>query len=164
MAGLSLQMNVVVDDKEKVRMSDEDRRKAVEIAGEWNKQLALWATGSVVLSLGFIKDFLVNNPPTPQWRYELYISWFVLLLSVLSGHFAFGAPLTKVDGPGWQLRVTPQMRKYSLIQVILFIGGLVGVTLFAATHLPRPAPVQTPPSTQITTPTIGPPVQPSSTH
>src|SRR5580692_8372789 len=73
--------------------SDHDL-EAVKIAGEWNKQLSLWATGSVVLSITFMKDLLSGVEISRFWRLELGLGWAILVVSIFVGNFAYGAPLT----------------------------------------------------------------------
>lgn len=111
--------------------------EAVKIAGEWNKQLSLWATGSVVLSITFMKDLLAGVEISRTWRVVLALAWGILVLSIFVGNFAYGAPLT---GAGieaqFRLRINSTTRNLSIVQASLFVVGMAGLVLFAAFNLP----------------------------
>jgi len=119
-------------------MSDTDHDlEAVKIAGEWNKQLSLWATGSVVLSITFMKDLLSGVEITPGWRFDLALGWGFMVLSILIGNFAYGAPLT---GAGktqdFKLKVNSATRVLSISQALLFVFGMACLVIFAIFNLP----------------------------
>jgi hypothetical protein len=117
-----------------------DLEEAVKIAGEWTKQLALWATGTLVLSVGFLKDFVKGQEITAGWMVCLIASWAFLIISSICGHLAFGAPLTGAkDDPRWKMRINPQMRWLSAMQLISFGLGLASMVAFAASHLSSPS-------------------------
>ncbi len=112
--------------------------EAVKIAGEWNKQLSLWATGSIVVSITFLKD-LLGGADLGSWaRAGLISSWFLLAISILVGNFAYGAPLT---GAGkqtpWKLQINKATRNLSITQAILFVVGIGLLILFAACKFPQ---------------------------
>lgn len=115
----------------------EEHLEAVKIAGEWTKQLGLWATGTIVLSLGFIKDFLAGGTIGTGWRWGLVASWVLLILSLVAGHLAFGAPLTGAGEVGWHLRVNRETRFFSKLQLSFFVLGLLGLVLFVVFNMPR---------------------------
>jgi len=121
-------------------MADEqekERLEAVRLAGEWNKQLGFWATGTIALSLTFLKDVVGESGVSGFWRGEIVFAWLSLIASLLFGHFAFGAPLTGFGrDDNWRLEINNLTRKNSIGQIICFIIGLVGIISFAAFHLP----------------------------
>lgn len=127
-----------------------DEQDAVKIAGEWTKQLGLWASGTIVLSLTFLKDFLKGAPVSTFWRWWLVGTWLLLIGSLFFGHLAFGAPLTGAGKSAhWKLQVNQQTRTLSIAQLSLFLLGLVGMVIFASYHLaggaePNPAPASQP--------------------
>jgi hypothetical protein len=114
--------------------------EAVKIAGEWNKQLSLWATGSIVVSISFLKDFLQGSEVSFEWRVELVASWVAMLASILFGHFAYGAPLTGSGDANWSPKITAATRKLSILQATLFGIGLALLIIFAAGNLPSQVP------------------------
>ena len=123
----------------------QDDLEAVKIAGEWTKQLALWATGTLVLSIGFLKDFLKGQKIEGGWWWCLIVAWFFLICSLICGHLGFGAPLT---GAGkswmWKLRINTQTRWLSALQLITFVLGIAAMATFAAFHISGVAPDATP--------------------
>lgn len=115
-----------------------DELEAVKIAGEWNKQLSLWATGSIVLSITFLKD-LLSGVDIGFWsKCALIFSWVLLALSIFIGNFAYGAPLTGAgkNDPNWKLQVNEESRTLSIIQATLFVLGIASLIIFAACKLP----------------------------
>jgi hypothetical protein len=111
--------------------------EAVKIAGEWNKQLSLWATGSIVLSITFLKDILSGSYIGCWARTALISSWTVLALSILVGNFAYGAPLTGAGKTAsWKLRINDQSRLLSIGQASLFVLGIGLLIVFAGIELP----------------------------
>lgn len=117
-------------------MSDDHQLEAVKIAGEWNKQLTLWATGAVVLSISFMKDILQGISLGRFWRCELIASWTVLLASTVFGILAFGGPITGAGESTFKLGVNKPTRKLSQIQAVLFISGIAGLVIFGGFNLP----------------------------
>ncbi|MFZ0773464.1 MAG: hypothetical protein WCA49_19600 [Candidatus Sulfotelmatobacter sp.] len=119
-------------------MPDTDHElEAVKIAGEWNKQLSLWATGSIVLSITFVKDLLGGSDIGTSARFALILSWVLLALSIFVGNFAYGAPLTGAGKTAsWKLRINKQARVLSIAQATLFVVGIGLLILFAACKLP----------------------------
>jgi hypothetical protein len=118
-------------------MSEPDQDlEAVKIAGEWNKQLSLWATGSVVLSVTFMKDLLSGVEITRWWRMDLALSWGILVASILVGNFAYGAPLTGAGKANFKLKVNQATRTLSIVQTVLFVIGMGCLVLFAVFNLP----------------------------
>lgn len=117
-------------------MSDE--LEAVKIAGEWNKQLSLWATGSIVLSITFLKDLLGGIDIGFWSKSALISSWLLLALSIFIGNFAYGAPLTGAgkNNANWNLQINKQTRILSIIQATLFVLGIGLLIIFAASKLP----------------------------
>lgn len=114
--------------------------EAVKIAGEWNKQLSLWATGSIVLSITFMKDFLSGTLISPPWRIDLALGWGILLVSIFVGNFAYGAPLTGAGKPDFKLKVNQATRRLSVIQASLFVVGIACLVAFAVSNLPGQLP------------------------
>ena len=111
--------------------------EAVKIAGEWNKQLSLWATGSVVLSITFMKDMLSGVEITPCWRIDLALGWGLMVFSILVGNFAYGAPLTGAGkATDFKLRVNDATRHLSIVQAFLFVLGMACLVIFAVFTLP----------------------------
>lgn len=110
--------------------------EAVKIAGEWNKQFGLWATGAVVLSISFMKDILAGVAVSSGWKYELVASWSFLLLSAVIGVVAYGAPITGAGKPNFRLFVNRQTRWVSLFQAAAFAIGMVLLIVFGAHMLP----------------------------
>jgi hypothetical protein len=123
-------------------MADTDHDlEAVKIAGEWNKQLSLWATGSIVLSITFLKDLVQGSPLTACWRVDIVTSWVLLLVSIVVGNFAYGAPLTGAGKSNdWKLKVNTATRVLSIIQASFFVVGLGCLIVFAAFNLPSHIP------------------------
>jgi len=123
-------------------MPDSDYElEAVRIAGEWNKQLSLWATGSIVLSVTFMKDVLGGSGVSTCSEVLLIISWVTLAASILVGNFAYGAPLTGAGrSAGWKLCLNEATRKLSIAQSCLFVGGIGFLIWFAALNIPRHLP------------------------
>jgi hypothetical protein len=116
--------------------SDHDL-EAVKIAGEWNKQLSLWATGSVVLSITFMKDLLSGVEITRGWRFDLALGWGFMVLSILVGNFAYGAPLTGAGkAKDFKLKVNRATRVLSIFQAFLFVVGMACLVIFAVFNLP----------------------------
>ena len=117
-------------------MSDE--LEAVKIAGEWNKQLSLWATGSIVLSITFLKDLLGGSYLGFWAKLALVSSWTFLVLSIFIGNFAYGAPLTGAgkNNANWKLQVNEQARTLSIAQASFFVLGIALLIVFAACKLP----------------------------
>jgi hypothetical protein len=106
--------------------------EAVKIAGEWNKQLSLWATGSIVLG---------GSDVSTCSKVLLIISWVTLAASILVGNFAYGAPLTGAGKTvGWKLCLNDATRKLSIAQSCLFVGGIGFLIWFAALNIPRHLP------------------------
>lgn len=115
--------------------------EAVKIAGEWNKQLSLWATGSVVLSITFMKDLLSGATISRAWRLDLALAWGVLVFSILVGNFAYGAPLTGAGKVAtFKLKVNRSTRVLSIIQASLFVLGMGCLVLFGVFNLPAQLP------------------------
>jgi hypothetical protein len=115
--------------------------EAVKIAGEWNKQLSLWATGSVVISITFLKDLLSGIIMSRSWRIDLAIAWSCLVLSIFVGNFAYGAPLTGAGKDAhFKLKVNQATRTLSMIQASLFVIGISCLVLFALFNLPSQLP------------------------
>ena len=115
--------------------------EAVKSAGEWNKQLSLWATGSIVLSVTFMKDVLGGSDVSTCSKVLLIISWVTLAASILVGNFAYGAPLTGAGKTvGWKLCLNDATRKLSIAQSCLFVGGIGFLIWFAALNIPRHLP------------------------
>jgi len=113
-----------------------DSQEAVKISGEWAKQLALWTTGALVLSLGFLKDFVKGQKITGDWWLCLAGAWLMLIVSLICGHLAFGAPLTGAEkDPNWQLKINDATRWLSGIQLIAFVVGLASFAIFVAFHV-----------------------------
>ena len=56
------------------------REQVFSIEHEYHKLLTGLATGSLVLSIAFVKDIA----PNPQWKGVLCAAWIVLFVSVLS--------------------------------------------------------------------------------
>jgi len=111
--------------------------EAVKIAGEWNKQLSLWATGSVVLSISFMKDLLSGIDITRCWRLDLALGWGILVFSIFVGNFAYGAPLTGAGKhANFKLKINQATRVLSIIQATLFVIGIFCLVLFAVYNLP----------------------------
>ena len=111
--------------------------EAVKIAGEWNKQLTLWATGSVVLSITFMKDLLGGIEITRCWRLDLALGWGLLVLSIFVGNFAYGAPLTGAGKQAnFKLKVNQSTRALSIVQASLFVAGMACLVVFAVFNLP----------------------------
>jgi len=106
--------------------------------------LALWATGTIVLSISFLKDFVAGSAISGFWRVELAFAWILLIISVVLGHLGFGAPLTNVGKQGWRLAVNKQTRFFSILQLAFFGFGLLGIVFFAVCHLPHNVPVAAP--------------------
>jgi len=123
-------------------MADSDYElEAVKIAGEWNKQLSLWATGSIVLSITFMKDILGGTEIATCSKIILVSSWVSLAASILVGNFAYGAPLTGAgQTDGWKLRVNASTRNLSILQAFLFVGGIALLILFAGLNIPHHLP------------------------
>ncbi len=117
--------------------------EAVKIAGEWNKQLSLWATGSVVLSITFMKDLLSGVDISRCWRLDLALGWGILVISIVFGHFAYGAPLTGAGKGNFKLKVNQATRTLSIIQATLFVIGMACLVLFAVFNLPAHLPTGT---------------------
>jgi hypothetical protein len=119
-------------------MPDVDHNlEAVRIAGEWNKQLSLWATGSVVLSITFMKDLMGGVDISRCWRLDLAIGWGILLLSIFVGNFAYGAPLTGAGkDANFTLKVNQATRTLSITQATLFVIGMACLVVFAVFNLP----------------------------
>src|SRR5215813_10933290 len=118
-------------------MGDIDHQvEAVKIAGEWNKQLSLWATGAVVLSISFMKDLLPGATVTSGWRHELVWSWAFLLLSIILGNLSYGAPITGSGKDNFKLHVNRDTRILSNFQQILFGLGMLLLVLFGANNIP----------------------------
>jgi hypothetical protein len=115
--------------------------EAVKIAGEWNKQLSLWATGSVVLSITFMKDLLSGATISCAWRLDLALAWGLLVFSIFVGNFAYGAPLTGAGKvANFKLKVNRSTRILSIIQASLFVLGIGSLVLFAVFNLPAQLP------------------------
>jgi len=113
-----------------------DQQDAAKLAGEWAKQLGLWTSGTIVLSLTFLKDFVKEAPVSASWRIWLVTTWLLLICSLFFGHLAFGAPLTGAGkAEEWKLQVNQQTRVLSILQLTFFLLGLVGMVVFAANHL-----------------------------
>jgi len=113
-----------------------DELEAVKIAGDWAKQLSLWATGALVLSLGFLKDFLQGRDISALWWWCLLFAWLLLIFCAVCGHLALGAPLTNAGKvSNWTLEINDQVRTWSRFQLISFVVGLVFLVTFVAFHL-----------------------------
>jgi hypothetical protein len=112
-----------------------DQQDAAKLAGEWTKQLGLWASGTIVLSLTFLKDFVKDTPISTFWQAWLVVTWLILIVSLLFGHLAFGAPLTGAGrNTNWELKVNQETRLLSILQLSFFLLGLAGMVIFAASH------------------------------
>ena len=121
-----------------------DSQEAVKIAGEWAKQLALWTTGTLVLSLGFLKDFVRGQTITGAWWFCLAGAWLMLIVSLICGHLAFGAPLTGAgNNPNWTLTINNQTRWLSGIQLVAFVLGVLSFAVFVAFHVSASPPQET---------------------
>jgi hypothetical protein len=57
----------------------------------------------VVLSVTFMKDLLAGIDITAWWRSDLAFGWALLVLSILVGNFAYGAPLTGAGKANWMI-------------------------------------------------------------
>src|SRR5713101_5849623 len=105
--------------------------EAVKIAGEWNKQLSLWATGAVVLSISFMKDLLQGVSISTAWRTELAFSWILFIVSFIAGLIAYGAPITGAGKDEFKLSVNTFTRIFSILQGVFFAVGTFLLVLFA---------------------------------
>jgi hypothetical protein len=113
-----------------------DSQEAVKIAGDWAKQLALWTTGTLVLTLGFLKDFVRGQTITCGWWFCLGGAWLMLIVSLICGHLALGAPLTGAEKDlRWRLKINDETRWLSAIQLGAFVLGLLGTAVFVAFHI-----------------------------
>jgi len=120
------------------RMTEIDHQvEAVKIAGDWNKQLTLWATGAVVLSVSFIKDLLGGVDVGITLKAVLITSWVLLVLSIVVGLLAYGGPITGAGRTDFKLAVTRDTRRFSIAQSALFGIGIGCLVVFAACTLPR---------------------------
>jgi len=118
-------------------MADPDPQlEAVKIAGDWNKQVSLWATGAVVLSVTFMQDLLKGVDLTWGWRAELISAWMFLVSSTVFGLLAYGAPITGAGQANFHPAVNRPTRVLSIVQASLFCGGILGLVLFAFFTLP----------------------------
>lgn len=119
---------------------DDRAKTAFEFARDTTKQLITIATGIITLEITFSKDFVgkVNN----DIRIYALISWFLFLLSVVSGLWTLMAltgtlePKTPTEIPETKENTTPisirgkHVTIPASLQVILFGFGLIFTFVF----------------------------------
>jgi len=114
--------------------------EAVKIAGEWNKQLSLWATGSIVLSVTFMKDVLGGSDVSTCSKVLLIISGY-LAASILWELRVRSSAHRRRQDRGWKLCLNDATRKLSIAQSC-FRCGIGFLIWFAALNIPRHLPAK----------------------
>ena len=68
---------------------------------------------------------------------DLALDWGFMVLSILVGNFAYGAPLTGAGkAKDFRLIVNSTTRRLSITQAFLFVLGMACLVLFAVFNLP----------------------------
>ena len=88
-----------------------------------------------------MKDLLSGVDISRFWRIDLAVAWGILVLSILVGNFAYGAPLTGAGKTAnFKLKVTDATRSLSIAQTTLFVIGMGCLVVFAVVNLPAHIP------------------------
>jgi hypothetical protein len=110
-----------------------DVTKPFDYVQEATKQVLTLSTGVVTITVSFLKD-IVSNAPSDA-RTVLYIAWGLYALSILGGI----AALLNLAGNVGSAADTdskgiyePGIRTSSLLQLIAFLLGSIGVVYFGA--------------------------------
>ncbi|MDO9105283.1 MAG: hypothetical protein Q7U57_10010 [Methylovulum sp.] len=108
---------------------DERTKAAFASVSETSKQLITLATGILGLEITFAKDIIgCNSNITETAKCFLHGSWFLLLSSIVAGVWmllAVTGSLSKVDTLTPKTIYEPNIRIPAVVQVLLFIGGLL---------------------------------------
>ena len=125
---------------------DENKKMAFDAALDLVKQLITLASGILALTATFLKDILSvlqgkdASLPHPHW--SLYVTWILMLLSILLGLLAHGAITGTLDeinpknennaGENEISVYKPNIRVLTIAQWICFLLGAMFMILFAA--------------------------------
>ena|ERR1041384_4828045 len=112
------------------------RKKALDTAVEWSKQITTLAIGSLVLSGTFIKDLFTGHV---KWSFVIILSWVAMSLSSLVGVLYIGALVAMIgkarnpddlDVYAWK-----NGRFVALVHVVAFIVGVVAFVIFITRNM-----------------------------
>lgn len=108
---------------------NEQRQKAFDFCADVAKQLITLATGIIVITITFSKDFIIHvNDSAKLWAYW---AWFVYLASIVLGMLTLLALTAELE-PRKPSTNTPTIRgaaaTYSGLQIILF-GVAISLTI-----------------------------------
>jgi hypothetical protein len=112
------------------------RKKAIDIAIEWTKQITTLATGTLVLSGTFIKDLFTGHV---EWSIVIIVSWMAMSLSALFGILYVGALIAVVSTAGnaadLDVNKNRNGRTVARIHIVAFMVGLVTFVTFITKNM-----------------------------
>jgi len=119
-----------------LQVENSDRQfKSVDLALEWSKQVMALATGSLVLSVTFVKDLFNGRI---EWASMLIITWILLVLCILSGFVFLGALCSMIDNSDRKISIYESPVQWmALIHFGFFVTALVVFAIFAILNLNR---------------------------
>jgi hypothetical protein len=110
---------------------DDQRKKAFDFCADATKQLITLASGFIVVTITFAKDFIVDVPDSSKvWAYW---SWAFYALCIISGMLTLLAMTAELE-PAKAVKDIPTIRKavasWSLVQVSSFGIAIIFTVVF----------------------------------
>lgn len=110
---------------------DDQRKKAFDFCADATKQLITLASGFIVVTITFAKDFIVDVPGSSKvWAYW---SWVFYALCIISGMLTLLAMTAELE-PAKANKDVPTIRKavasWSLVQVFFFGIAIIFTVVF----------------------------------
>jgi hypothetical protein len=110
---------------------DEQIKKSFDFASDVTKQLITLSTGTIALTITFLKEFAQST--SPLLRQCLSASWLLFLLSVFCGLWtmmALTGSLAPRDTGGPATIRGRNVTVPSILQIVFFLAGLVLTIVF----------------------------------
>lgn len=112
------------------------RKKAIDLAIEWTKQITTLATGTLVLSGTFIKDLFTGHV---EWPMFIVVAWIAMSLSALFGILYVGALISMVStaasADDLDINKNQNGRPVALIHIVAFMVGLGAFVAFITKNM-----------------------------
>lgn len=115
--------------------AEETHRTTATLIADYIKQTSALATGTVVLSMTFVKDFLGGGVATPHQKWALFATWVLLGLAAVVGFFAQSALIGNIWVSSRTAPYKTGLRRAWLAQMALFFGGILAFAIFAWQHV-----------------------------
>jgi hypothetical protein len=112
------------------------RKKAIDTAIEWSKQITTLATGALVLSGTFIKDLFTGHV---KWSAVIVASWIAMSASAVMGTLYMGALVSMVhkakSRDDLNIYSWKNGRSVALIHIIAFMLGVLAFVTFITRNM-----------------------------